>query len=176
MKIIPAATLFSAFVVVAGCAGFSKAPTTAEAIMKPTQGNATNGVVSFSQQDNKVLVNARIIGLTPGLHGFHIHEKGDCSAPDAASAGGHFNPAATKHGAPSNAEHHGGDFGNLTADASGTATLILSIPDSQITLSKDGTNSIIGKGLIVHADPDDYTTQPTGNSGKRLACGVISLK
>ncbi len=176
MKIIPAITLLSAVVVITACTGFSKTPTTAEAIMKPTQGNSTSGVVSFSQQDDKVLVNARITGLSPGLHGFHIHEKGDCSAPDAASAGGHFNPSGTKHGSPSNTEHHGGDFGNLTADASGMATLNWTIPASQITLSKDGANSVIGKGLIVHADPDDYTTQPTGNSGKRLACGVISVK
>lgn len=174
MKIIPI-TLLSAVVVIAGCTGFSKSPTTAEAIMKPTQGNTTSGVVSFSQQDDKVLVNARIQGLSPGTHGFHIHEKGDCSAPDATSAGGHFNPASTKHGSPSSSEHHGGDFGNLTADATGTATLVIAIPASQITLSKSGANSIIGKGLIVHADPDDFATQPTGNSGKRLACGVISL-
>ena len=175
MKIIPVAALLSAVVVVAGCTGFAKSPTSAEAIMKPTQGNTTNGVVSFSQQDDKVLVNARIQGLSPGPHGFHIHEKGDCSAPDATSAGGHFNPAGTKHGSPSGAEHHGGDFGNLMADATGTATLAITIPASQITLSKSGANSIIGKGLIVHADPDDFATQPTGNSGKRLACGVISL-
>lgn len=175
MKIIPI-TLLSAVAVIAGCTGFAKSPTSAEAIMKPTQGNTTNGVVSFSQQDDKVLVNARIQGLSPGPHGFHIHEKGDCSAPDASSAGGHFNPASTKHGSPSSPEHHGGDFGNLTADATGTATLAITIPASQITLSKSGANSIIGKGLIVHADPDDFATQPTGNSGKRLACGVISLK
>lgn len=174
MKIIPI-TLLSAVAVLAGCTGFSTPPTTAEAIMKPTQGNTTSGVVSFSQDGDKIVVDARIQGLSPGLHGFHIHEKGDCSAPDAMSAGGHFNPAGTKHGAPSNAEHHGGDFGNLTADAAGTATLSIAIPANQITLSKSGANSIIGKGLIVHADPDDYATQPTGNSGKRLACGVINL-
>ena len=175
MKIIPV-TLLSAVAVLAGCTGFSKSPTTAEAIMKPTQGNTTSGIVSFSQQDDKVLVNAQIQGLSPGLHGFHIHEKGDCSAPDAASAGGHFNPAGTKHGAPLTAEHHGGDFGNLTADAAGMATLAIAIPASHITLSRSGAHSIIGKGLIVHADPDDFATQPTGNSGKRVACGVISLK
>ncbi|MFC7299653.1 superoxide dismutase family protein [Herminiimonas aquatilis] len=176
MKIIPVVTVLSAVVVVTACAGFSKSPTTAEAIMKPTQGNTTSGIVSFTQQDDKVLVNARIQGLSPGLHGFHIHEKGDCSAPDATSAGGHFNPSGTKHGSPTTAEHHGGDFGNLTADATGTATLAIAVPASQISLSASGANSIIGKGLIVHADPDDYITQPTGNSGKRLACGVIGLK
>lgn len=176
MKIIPVVTVLSAVVVVTACAGFSESPMAAEALMKPTQGNTTSGVVSFRQQDDKVLVNARIQGLSPGPHGFHIHEKGDCSAPDATSAGGHFNPSSTKHGSPSTAEHHAGDFGNLTADATGAATLAIAVPTSQITLSAGSPHSIIGKGLIVHADPDDYTTQPTGNSGKRLACGVISLK
>ena len=175
MKIIPI-TLLSAVAVIAGCAGFSTPPTIAEAVLSPTQGSTVSGAVSFSQQDDKVIVKAQVQGLLPGVHGFHIHEKGDCSAPDGSSAGGHFNPGGTKHGSPSVAEHHGGDFGNLTADATGTAILTLTIPASQITLFKSGPSSVIGKGLIVHADPDDLATQPTGNSGKRLACGVISLK
>jgi Cu-Zn family superoxide dismutase len=174
MKFIPVA-LFSA-AVITGCAGWSTSSPKAEAVMKPTQGNMTSGTVSFVQKGDQLLVDARIEGLKPGLHGFHIHEKGDCSAPDATSAGGHFNPSGKHHGDPSKGEHHGGDFGNLTADAKGVAVLQLVIPTSQINLNKDVPNSILGKGLIVHADPDDYVTQPTGNSGKRLACGVISLK
>ncbi|MDO8306471.1 superoxide dismutase family protein [Herminiimonas sp.] len=176
MNIIPVATLLSAVAVLASCAGFSESRPAAEAIMKPTQGNTTSGVVSFVQKGDQVVVNAQISGLTPGLHGFHIHEKGDCSAPDATSAGGHFNPAGKRHGGPAHAEHHGGDFGNLLADASGKASLTITVSSSQASLARDGANSIIGKGLIVHADPDDYATQPTGNAGKRLACGVITLK
>lgn len=172
MKLIPIA-LFS--VAVAGCASMSSSPI-AVATLQPTQGNTTSGTVSFVQKGDQLLIDARITGLAPGAHGLHIHEKGDCSAPDATSAGGHFNPSASKHGDPLRAEHHGGDFGNLTADATGTASLQLAVPTSQINLGKHAANSILGKGLIVHADPDDYVTQPTGNSGKRLACGVINLK
>jgi Cu-Zn family superoxide dismutase len=172
MKLIPIAFIS---VALAGCASMSTAPV-AVATLAPTQGNSTSGTVSFIQKGDELLIDARISGMTPGVHGFHIHEKGDCSAPDASSAGGHFNPSGTKHGDPLHGEHHGGDFGNLVADASGSASLQLKIPTSQISLNKNATNSIIGKGLIVHADPDDYMTQPTGKSGKRLACGVISLK
>ncbi|GGC96754.1 superoxide dismutase family protein [Undibacterium terreum] len=174
MKLIPIALVSAA--AIAGCAGLSSSAPKAEAIMKPTQGNTVSGTVSFVQQGDAIQVEARLEGLTPGLHGFHIHEKGDCSASDGTSAGGHFNPSSKPHGDPAHAEHHGGDFGNLTADANGKAVLQLSIPASQITLAKDAPNSVIGKGLIVHADPDDYVTQPTGNSGKRLACGVVALK
>ncbi|MES2103907.1 MAG: superoxide dismutase family protein [Pseudomonadota bacterium] len=174
MKLIPLA--LASAIAVTGCASMQAPSPAAEAAMKATQGNSVNGTVSFVQKGEQLLVEARLEGLTPGLHGFHIHEKGDCSAPDASSAGGHFNPSGKQHGDPAHAEHHGGDFGNLTADANGKALLQLSIPTSQITLVKDAPNSIIGRGLIVHADPDDYMTQPTGNSGKRLACGVIGLK
>jgi superoxide dismutase, Cu-Zn family len=159
----------------AGCAAMSAPEPIAVGILNPTQGNTAKGTVSFVQKSGQILVDARIEGLAPGPHGFHIHEKGDCSAPDATSAGGHFNPGATPHGDPAHADHHAGDFGNLTADANGKAELKLTLPASQVTLGKDGPNSIIGKGLVVHADPDDYKTQPTGNSGKRVACGVIAL-
>lgn len=173
MKTLPVLTLLTAAIVATGCASYGSGPT-ADAVMQPTAGNTTNGVVSFKQSGDKVLVSARITGLSPGLHGFHIHEKGDCSAPDGMSTGGHFNPDGKKHGAPGHSEHHGGDFGNLSADSNGNAALNLTT--SQITLDPNAANSIIGKGLIVHADPDDFVTQPTGNSGKRLSCGVIRLK
>lgn len=164
-------------VLLAGCAAMQSGPRPiAVADLSPTQGNKTSGTVSFVQKGGQILVDARVEGLSPGAHGFHVHEKGDCSAPDAMSAGGHFNPAGTPHGSPSHAQRHAGDFGNLQADASGRASLQLTVPATQISLEKGAPNSIIGKGLIVHADPDDYTTQPTGNAGKRLACAVISLK
>ncbi len=152
------------------------AATSAEAELKPTQGNTVSGTVSFKQQDGKLQIDADIKGLTPGVHGFHLHEKGDCSAPDGTSAGGHFNPGSQQHGDPAHAAHHGGDFGNLTADASGKAVLHLSVPTSQISLDAGSAGNIIGRGLIVHADADDFVTQPTGNSGKRLACGVVAAK
>jgi Cu-Zn family superoxide dismutase len=123
---------------------------------------------------DQVLVEAEIKGLTPGLHGIHIHEKGDCSAPDATSAGGHFNPAGKPHGGPEGAERHAGDLGNLIADSYGTA--ILKVTVGGISIVKDAPNSVIGRSLIVHADPDDYKTQPTGNSGKRVACAIIGSK
>lgn len=148
------------------CAAQSK---TAKAVLKPTQGNAVSGTVTFAQEAGGVRVVAEVTGLTPGDHGFHIHEKGDCSAPDASSAGGHFNPGGHKHGAPDAAERHAGDFGNLTADASGHAHY--NRLDKQIKLG--GPDTIIGRGLIVHEKVDDLQTQPTGNAGGRVACGVI---
>lgn len=154
-------------------AGAVQAASTADVVLKPTAGSAASGSVRFSQQDGQLQIDADIAGLAPGVHGFHIHEKGDCSAPDGTSAGGHFNPGSMQHGGPQNAAHHGGDFGNLTADASGKASLHLSVPTSQISLDAGAANSIIGRGVIVHADADDFVTQPTGNSGKRLACGVV---
>jgi superoxide dismutase, Cu-Zn family len=174
MKCLTAALLGTA--ILAGCASMSPSPPIAVALLEPTQGNTAKGDVSFVQQRGNILVDARIEGLAPGPHGFHIHEKGDCSAADASSAGGHFNPGATAHGDPAGAQHHAGDFGNLVAAADGKATLKLSVPATQFSLAKDAPNSIVGKGLIVHADPDDLRTQPTGNAGKRVACAVITLQ
>jgi Cu-Zn family superoxide dismutase len=148
----------------------------AEAPLKPTTGNKVSGTVAFEQDGDSLRLKARIEGLTPGLHGFHIHEKGDCSAPDGTSAGGHFNPATVQHGDPAHALHHGGDFGNLNADAKGVAELDVKVPVAQINLTNGSAASAIGRSVIVHAAPDDMVTQPTGNSGARLACGVIAAK
>ncbi|HEY6773094.1 MAG TPA: superoxide dismutase family protein [Oxalicibacterium sp.] len=175
MKVLIAA--LTGTVLLAGCAGMTdSSPPIAVANMKPTQGNTAAGTVTFVKQGDQLLMDARLTGLPPGPHGFHIHEKGDCSAPDGSSAGGHFNPSGMKHGSPAQAQHHGGDLGNIIADANGTAALRLNIPINDINVSKNSPSSIVGKGLIVHSDPDDYVTQPTGNAGKRLACGVITLK
>ena len=124
----------------------------------------------FTPNADRVRVVANVTGLAPGEHGFHIHEKGDCSAADATSAGGHFNPANKAHGNPSAGEHHGGDMPMLIADAAGNATLDATL--DTVTLGS-GANGIVGRAVIVHQDPDDYKTQPTGNSGARVACGVI---
>lgn len=146
-----------------------EAPDVAIVHLNPTQGNNVKGTVIFTQVADGVRIVARLTDLTPGAHGFHIHEKGDCSAPDGTSAGGHFNPLGMAHGAPEAEQRHIGDLGNLTADASGKA--YLERVDAQLSL--DGINSIIGRSIIVHEKPDDMKTQPTGNAGPRVACGVI---
>jgi Cu-Zn family superoxide dismutase len=160
-----AATLLS------GCASLCPSKPGASAQLQPTAGNSAKGAVSFTQHGAKVLVVADITGLTPGDHGFHIHEKGDCSAADGTSAGGHFNPSGQAHGDPHGAQHHFGDLPMLTADASGNAKL--SVELDAITL-QEGAGNIIGRSVIVHQKADDYQTQPTGNSGGRVACGVIA--
>ncbi|HEY2816650.1 MAG TPA: superoxide dismutase family protein [Casimicrobiaceae bacterium] len=142
----------------------------ATATLRPTAGNSVAGTVTFMQKGDKVTVVANVTGLSPGPHGFHIHEKGDCSAADAMSAGGHFNPGGKPHGDPATPEHHAGDMPQLVADASGKATLNAEL--SPLTIG--GADDIVGKAIVVHKDADDYKTQPTGNSGARVACGVIA--
>jgi Cu-Zn family superoxide dismutase len=144
---------------------------TATATLAPTQGNTAAGMVTFTQQGDKVTVSAKVTGLTPGKHGFHVHEKGDCSAPDATSAGAHFNPTNKPHGSPNAPDHHAGDVPMLEADASGSATLMTDLAGLAIG---SGATDIVGKSVVVHKDPDDYKTQPAGNSGARVACGVIN--
>lgn len=145
--------------------------TKAIAVLSPTKGSSVAGTVTFTKVDGGVKIVAEVTGLTPGQHGFHIHEFGDCSAPDATSAGGHFNPGHMLHGAPDAPVRHAGDFGNLEADASGNAHY--ERVDAMISL--DGAESIIGHGVIVHAKADDLKTQPTGNAGARVACGPIGV-
>lgn len=147
----------------------AREPRTATARLSPTQGSIVQGTVTFTQQGGAVRIVADVNGLTPGEHGFHIHQNGDCSAPDASSAGGHYNPTEMPHGGPHAAQRHAGDLGNLTADDRGAAHFEMT--DSLLAL--DGASGIIGRSVIVHEKVDDYTTQPTGNSGARLACGVI---
>jgi len=170
MRILLAA--LSCSLIMAGCAWLPGKTASATANLQPTKGNKVWGTVTFTQKGSKVLVVANVNGLKPGLHGFHVHEKGDCSAADGMSAGGHFNPAGKPHGAPDSAERHGGDLGNLTADKSGNATL--SIEVDGITLDQTA-NSIVGKSVIVQANPDDLKSQPAGNAGPRVTCGVIRL-
>ncbi|MDQ3187871.1 MAG: superoxide dismutase family protein [Pseudomonadota bacterium] len=152
------------------CATMAPDGPSATAVVRPASGSQAHGTVKFTQVGTRVRVDAEIAGLTTGLHGMHIHEKGDCSAPDAASAGAHFNPAAKKHGAPDSAERHAGDFGNLKADEYGKATLLIIVNGISVGTGADG---VIGRGVIVHADADDLKTDPTGNSGGRIGCGVI---
>jgi Cu-Zn family superoxide dismutase len=143
----------------------------AVAVMYPTQGYSVQGVVTFTKVEKGIRVEARLRGLTPGKHGFHVHEYGDCSSTNAMSAGGHFAGGGTKHGAPDSKDRHAGDFGNIDADENGVGRY--DRVDTMIAL--DGPNSIIGRSLIVHDLPDDLITQPTGAAGGRVACGVIGV-
>lgn len=150
---------------------FTRNPS-ATAVLAPTKGNSVSGTVNFTQKGEVVLVEAKITGLAAnGTHGFHIHEKGNCSAADASSAGGHFNPSGSRHGGQVGAVRHGGDLGNLRADANGYAQASVEVMD--ITLGTEA-KSIIGRAVIVHGGPDDLKSQPAGNSGPRVACGLIS--
>ncbi len=147
------------------------APTKAICVVKPLADPKVSGWVAFTQTGDEVTITGEITGLTPGKHGFHVHQFGDITKSDGMSTGGHFNPDGKKHGSPSAMDRHVGDLGNITADAKGVATL--NFKDKLIALS--GPHSIIGRGLIVHAKEDDEKTQPTGDAGGRVAGGVIGI-
>ncbi len=157
---------------VTACASMGPTGPTAATQLKPTAGNQASGTVSFEQRGSKTVITADIRGLKPNSeHGFHVHERGDCSAPDAMSAGGHFNPKSAPHGNHMAGAHHAGDMPNLKSDANGVARLVWEDDDLTVV---DGPNTVVGKAVVVHRDPDDYKTQPAGNSGPRIACGVIA--
>jgi superoxide dismutase, Cu-Zn family len=155
------------------CASMPGAGPSAFARLEPTKGSTVAGTVEFVQRGDKVQVTASVTGLAPGReHGFHLHEKGDCSSGDGMSAGGHFNPDGKPHG-PQDAPHHAGDMPALKADASGNASATFVLDDVTVAA---GPRSVVGRGLIVHKDPDDYKTQPTGNAGARLACAAVAAR
>src|SRR3954463_9415066 len=155
----------------AGCQSMAPSGPSAKADLQPTKGNNASGTATFTQVGDKVRVVADVSGLNPGQqHGFHIHEVGDCSSGDGMSTKGHFNPGGKPHGNVSSGEHHAGDLPALQADKGGHAKLDVTVSGISVA---PGPASIVGRGLIVHADPDDYKTQPTGNAGARIACGVI---
>jgi Cu-Zn family superoxide dismutase len=168
MRTILAVALAAA---VASCASMGQGQgASAVANLEPTKGNSAKGAVTFTQHGDKVRVNAQISGLTPGAeHGFHVHEKGDCGSGDGMSAGGHYNPAGNPHGAQAGA-HHAGDMPNLKADSYGNASASFELSGVSVG---SGPADVVGKGLIVHRDPDDYKSQPVGNAGPRIACAVI---
>jgi superoxide dismutase, Cu-Zn family len=141
------------------------------AVLAPTAGNKVKGIVTFTKVADGVKVEGEISGLTPGKHGFHVHEFGDISSQDGKSAGGHFNPAGEKHGAPDAEHRHAGDFGNIEAGSDGTAKV--SFVDKQIDF--EGAKSILGRGLVVHAKADDLQSQPAGEAGDRVAVAVIGV-
>jgi Cu-Zn family superoxide dismutase len=147
---------------------------TAVAVIYPTKGNSVSGLITFTKTgDASIHIHGTITGLEPNsTHAFHIHEFGDASAPDGMSAGGHYNPEHHMHGGPNSPEHHAGDLGNLTADASGTATIDMDVDGVSIAGLKD---PIIGRGVVIHAKPDDLVSQPVGNAGGRIGVGVIGI-
>lgn len=164
LLILPLALL--ALALNSGCAHHEHV-TRAIAVMSPTQGSDVRGTVEFHEADNGTRIVAHITGLTPGEHGFHVHQWGDITAPDGTATGGHFNPFGHQHGAKDANEKHIGDLGNLHADSTGVATYDWTDPDMYLPL-------IIGRGVIIHEKADDYG-QPTGNAGGRVAQGVIGV-
>ena len=145
--------------------------TKAICVLQPTEGNEVTGTVTFTKEGDGVKIVADLNGLTPGKHGFHVHQYGDISGLDGKSAGGHFNPENMKHGGPNDLDRHVGDLGNVEAGGDGTAHY--ERVDKVISLS--GKHSVIGRAIIVHAGEDDLTSQPTGDAGSRVAYGVIGI-
>lgn len=143
----------------------------AVAVLHPTDGSSVRGVVRFTRENDGVRISAEISGLSPGRHGFHIHEYGDLTDPKAESAGGHYNPTGAKHGAPTDDERHAGDLGNIEAGADGVAVLEMKDPRIELT----GARSILGRAVVVHEKTDDFQSQPTGDAGGRLAAGVVGI-
>jgi Cu-Zn family superoxide dismutase len=161
----------SILALLAGCQSIPADAPRASATLDSTKGSTVRGTASFVQLGDKVRVTASITGLKPGGEfGFHIHEAGDCSSGDGMSAKGHFNPYAKQHAHAGTPERHAGDLPSLKSDASGNANVTADL--DVITVSA-GPGSVVGRGLIVHAQPDDFKTQPTGNAGARSACAVI---
>ncbi len=158
------ATLLAA--IIATAAEQMKSTATIEA----KSGSKVSGTATATQSDGTVRIVVRAEGLSEGMHAVHIHEKGDCSAPDGMTAGGHFNPTNEKHGAPMAAEHHAGDFGNMKVGADGKGTL--EIESKKLTVAP-GPNSVVGRTVVIHEKVDDFVTQPTGNAGGRVGCGVF---
>lgn len=143
----------------------------ATAVLIATSGSAVSGKLTFHEpRDRVVHIQGTIDGLTPGKHGFHVHVNGNCESSDGMSAGGHFSPAGGRHGAPTDAQRHLGDMGNIEADANGRAVVDMTVPGVSIALM--GMASIAERSIVVHAGEDDYS-DPAGNSGARVACGVI---
>jgi Cu-Zn family superoxide dismutase len=155
-----------------GCAATRHlfAPNAAEAALTPTKGNTASGLMTFRVQGAELLLQGTFSGLTPGAHGLHINEGGDCGGTAARNAGRHFNPTGARHGSPGSASHHAGDLPMLTAGEDGTARFQARMDGLRL---EEGPLGILGRTVTISARPDDFTTQPTGNSGPAVACGVI---
>lgn len=193
MRLIPIAAAVTAALALSACtttpaptaSTTARTPAAAPASVSTTstarQGTANLASASGSMVSGKIMLmpmgggvhmTGTVGGLAPnGVHGFHVHEKGDCSAADASSAGGHFAPSNHPHGKRDSGPHHAGDMDNITANAEGVASINKHL--NGLTLGGGATNDIDGLAIVVHAKPDDYTSQPAGDAGARLACGVI---
>ena len=171
-KIIASIAIITALII--GCKTSTKSndAKTLTVALEPKSNSTVSGTATFTEKNGKVTFVAKVAGLQPGVHAIHIHEKSDCTAADGSSAGGHWNPTFKKHGKWSSAEYHKGDIGNFTADAKGNGTITLTTDEWCIGCG-DATKDVLGKGLIVHQGTDDFTTQPTGNAGGRVACAGI---
>lgn len=159
--------------IAAGCAGpAAQQEATATAVLEPRSGSQVRGTVTFTQAGPDIVrVSGSFSGHSKGPKGFHIHEKGDCSDPKGMSTGGHFNPGGHKHSGPYESAKHAGDLGNLNFNDQGTASVNFVV--GGISVSRDRPDGIIGRAVIVHMDADDLKTDPTGNAGGRVACGII---
>ena len=143
------------------------------ATLGSSSGSDLTGTAVFTQNGDTIALIVEVQNVSPGIHAVHIHEKGDCSAPDGTSAGGHWNPTNVAHGKWGEGEFHLGDIGNITVGEDGTGTIELTT-----NLWEMGTGSnldIVGRGIIVHAGADDFTSQPSGAAGARIGCGAIQL-
>lgn len=162
---------------VAGCmpdpAEPAPAPRTARAVLQAAPGESIDGEILFEETDEGIRVRATVNGLTEGEHGFHVHEHGACEPPDFTSAGDHFDPMGNPHGPPG-PNSHAGDLGNIEALAGDVAAEKVMVSQS-ISLEQGALDSIIGRSVVVHENPDDFVSQPSGDAGARLACGVIEL-
>jgi len=160
-------------VLISGACAHAKRPT-AMATLAPTSGQTASGMVHFNDiGDGNVEVVVDLTAVPPGIHGFHIHEKGDCGN-NAQNAGAHFNPTGMVHGAPDAVSHHAGDFGNVTADANGEVHTRFTT--HSISLTQGFSSSAIGHAVVLHEKPDDLISQPSGNAGGRIACGVVEAR
>jgi Cu-Zn family superoxide dismutase len=171
-KIIFSIVLITAIII--GCKTKSNADDskTLNITFESKSNSTVKGTANFTEKKGQVTFVAHVTGLTPGVHAIHIHEKSDCSAPDGTSAGGHWNPTFKKHGKWGVEEHHKGDIGNFTADEKGNGIITLTT-DEWCIGCQDATKDVLGKGLIVHQGTDDFTSQPAGNAGARVACSAI---
>lgn len=174
------AALAATALLLAGCASAPKAPpppevstlARAQTVMTPASASLVSGTLAVTAVAGGVRVTGELGGLQPGSpHAIHIHEKGDCSAVDATSAGGHFNPRQQAHGRAGQGAHHGGDMDNIVANASGVA--MVNVHARGVVLGGGAGNDAIGRAVVVHAKRDDYVSQPAGDAGARVACGVI---
>lgn len=159
-------------VVIIGCKTVSKNTKQLRLNFEAKSNSNVSGTATFIENKGNVTFQAKLSGLQPGVHAIHIHEKSDCSAADGSSAGGHWNPTFKKHGKWAEGEYHKGDIGNFTADENGNGTITLTTDEWCIGCD-DPTKDVTGKSLIVHKDKDDFVSQPTGNSGARIACSAI---